>query len=346
MLNRPVAFAVTVGLLSACRSTPKPGSADPPAAAAESAEVAKLTAQANGNPLLAPWSGPYGGVPPWDQVKADKFPQTFELGLGLLQAEIDAIANNPDPPRFDNVIAALENAGRHENRAEVLFGVLTNNQNTADVQPIDREWSPKIAAAYDKITFNEKLFARISAVYAARETAGLTAERKRLLTRTYDQYVRAGAKLSPDQKKRLGEINQELAVAYSDFGNKVLADENTWVVLDTPADLAGLPDSLRAAYREAAKEKGSPDKWAVVNTRSSVDPFLSSSSRRDLREKVWKAFKSRGDNGNANDTNATIAKIVKLRAERAALLGFASHAHWRMDDTMAKDPQKARDLMM
>jgi peptidyl-dipeptidase Dcp len=191
-----------------------------------------------------------------------------------------------------------------------------------------------------------KAFARISTLYASRSTAGLTPERERLLTRTYEQYVRAGAKLSPDQKKRLGEINQELAVAFTDFSNKVLADENTWVVLDLPSDLAGLPDSLRAAYKAAADERKLDGKWAVVNTRSSVDPFLSASSRRDLRERVWKAFKSRGDNGDANDTNATIARIVKLRAERAALLGYASHAHWRMSDTMAKDPKAARDLMM
>jgi peptidyl-dipeptidase Dcp len=190
------------------------------------------------------------------------------------------------------------------------------------------------------------LFARISTVYAARETSGLTPEQKRLLERTYEQYVRAGAKLSAEQKKRLGDINQELAVAFTDFGNKVLADENSWVVLDKPEDLAGLPDSLRSNYQAAAKDKGLEGKWAVVNTRSSVDPFLAASSRRDLREKVWKAFKSRGDNGNANDTNATIAKIVKLRAERAALLGYASHAAWRMSDTMAKTPQNAMDLMM
>ena len=310
------------------------------------AEVAKLTARADGNPMLAAWSGPYGGVPPWDRVKAESFPAAFELGLSLLLAEVAAVAENPEPPTFSNVIAALEDAGRHEGRAETLFGVLTGNLNTEDVQSVDRLWSPKITAAYDKITFNEKLFARISVVYAERETAGLTPEQKRLLERTYEQYVRAGAKLSGDQKKRLGDINQELAVAFTDFGNKVLADENTWVVLDEAEDLAGLSDSLRATYQAAAKDKGLPGKWAVVNTRSSVDPFLAASSRRDLREKVWKAFKSRGDNRDANDTNATVARIVKLRAERAALLGYASHAHWRMSDTMAKNPKNARDLMM
>ena len=309
-------------------------------------EVRRLKEVADGKLPLSPWKGPHGGVPPWDQAKAADFPGAFETGIALLLAEVDVIALNPTPPDFANTIAALENAGRHQGRAETLFSVFTSNLNTPDVQAIDREWSPKIAAAYDKISFNEKLFARISALYAARDKAELTAEQKRLLERTYDQYVRAGAKLSADEKKRLGDINQELAVAFTDFGNKVLADENAWVVIDKKEDLKGLPDSLVASYAAAAKDKGLEGKWVVVNTRSSVDPFLTSSANRELREKVWKAFKNRGDNGGANDTNATIAKIVKLRAERAKLLGYKSHAHWRMADTMAIDPQKAKDLMM
>lgn len=310
------------------------------------AEVARLRALADKDPMLAEWTGPYGGVPPWDKVKAELFPKAFETGLALLLAEVEAIAQNPEPPSFDNTLGALEDAGRHENRAETLFSVLSGNLNTPDVQAIEREWSPKMAAAYDKITFNDKLFARIAAVHAAREKSGLSAEQKRLVERVYDNYVRAGAKLTDAQQKRMGEINQELAVLYTDFGNKVLADEDTWIVLEKKEDLAGLPDSLRQSYQAAAKDKGLDGKWAVVNTRSSVDPFLTSSARRDLREKVWKAFKNRGDNGDKNDTNATIAKIVKLRAERAALLGYASHAHWRMSDTMAKDPKKASELML
>lgn len=312
--------------------------------AAAKAEVARLREAAEKNATLAVWGGPHGGVPPWSGLKAEAFPAAFGAGLALMLAEVDVIATNPEPPTFDNTIAALEDAGRHQDRAETLFAVLTANLNTPDVQAVDRDWSPKIAEARDKIVFNGPLFARLAAVYEAR--ASLDAEKKRLAERTYDAFVRAGAKLDEAQKKRLGEINQELAVAFTDFGNKVLADENTWVVLEKKDELAGLPDSLKAAYAAAAKERGLEGKWVVTNTRSSVDPFLSSSSRRDLREKVWRAFKSRGDNGGANDTNATIAKIVKLRAERAKLLGYPSHAHWRMSDTMAKDPAKARELMM
>jgi peptidyl-dipeptidase Dcp len=310
------------------------------------AEVERLEAEANQNPLLAAWTGPYGGVPPWDKIDADAFPAAFTTGLALLAAEIDVIATNPEPPTFANTMVALQDAGRHQDRAETLFSVMTSSLNEADVQKVDREWSPKLAAAYDAITFNEKLFARLAAVHAARASAGLTAEQQRLVKLTHDRFVQAGAKLTAAQKARLGEINQELAVAFTDFSNKVLADENTWVVLDKPADLAGLTKSQRASYKAAAEERKLPGKHVVVNTRSSVDGFLTTSKRRDLREKVWKAFKNRGDNGNENDTNALISKIVALRTERAALVGYPTHAHWRMYNTMAVDPAKAEELMM
>lgn len=310
-------------------------------------EVARLQAIADQDPMLAAWTGPYGGVPPWDQVSPDKFPKAFETGLALMLAEVDVIAENPDAPTFDNTFVPLEDSGRAEGRAEVLWGVETNNLADDKVQAVDAEWSPKIAAAYDKVTFNDKLFARIKTIYDARDSANLTDEQKRVVELTYDRFVRAGSQLSADDKAKVGKINEELAAAFTDFGNKVLAEEDTWIVIDNEKDLAGLSDSTKAALKAAAEERKLGDgKWAVVNTRSSVDPFLTESANRDLREKVWKAFKMRGDNGNANDTHAVISKITKLRAERAKILGFPSHAAWRMSDTMAKDPQKAMDLMM
>ena len=311
-------------------------------------EVTRLRAEADRDPLLAPWPevGTYGDVVPWDKVQAERFGAGFTLGLRLLRAEIAAIAANPDTPNFENTIAALEDAGRHQARAEIMFGVMTSNLNTPQVQEVDREWSPRIAQAHDETVFNEKLFARIAAVYAQRDNSSWSAEQKRLIQRTYDDFVRAGAKLDAASKQRLGAINQSLATLFSEFSNKLLADEDTWIVLDKPEDLAGLSESLRSNYRAAAQEHKLADKWLVVNTRSSVDPFLTFSARRDLRERVWKAFKNRGDNGNANDTKATILQIVKQRAERARLLGYASHAHWRMVDTMAVDPEKARELML
>lgn len=326
-------------------SRPQPPPPPPPSAYDTArAEVTRLTEQASRDPLLAPWSGPYGGVPPWDKLDVAKFAAAFELGLKLMLAEVDVIAENPAPADATNTLIALEDAGRHEDRAETLFSIMTNNLSTPEVQALDKEWSPKIAAASDKITFNPKLFARVETLYNQR--ASLDPLLRRVVELRYERMVRAGAKLTADQKARVGKINEELAALFADFGAKVLADENSWVVLDKPADLAGLPDDFKKACRAAADERKLAGKCVVVNTRSSVDPFLAASSRRDLRERVWKAFKNRGDNANDNDTNATIVKIVKLRAERASLLGFASHAHWRMADTMAKEPARAKELMM
>jgi peptidyl-dipeptidase Dcp len=240
----------------------------------------------------------------------------------------------------------MQDAGRTLSRVNAMFNVMTSNLNTPEYQALNKEVAPKLAAARDRILLNERLFARVQAVHAARESSGLTAEQKRLVERTYDLYKRSGAQLDAAGKRELEGINQRLASLFAEFSEKVLADENTWVVLETQADLAGLPDSVVASAATAAAERGLDGKWAIVNTRSSVDPFLTFSPRRDLREKVWRSFVARGDNGNANDTNATIQKIVKLRAQRAKLLGYASHAHWRMADTMAKDPAKAQELMM
>jgi peptidyl-dipeptidase Dcp len=316
--------------------------------ACASAERETMTMQAapnaitSANPLLVEWTGPYGGVPPWDKVKPELFAEAFQTAINARAAEIGTIADQTTAPTFENTFVPLQNAGRVLSRVNALFGVMTNNMNTPAYQALDREWSPKLAAAFDEIVFNEKLFRRIEGVYQNR--ARLTPEQQRLVERTYQQYVRSGARLNAAQKAELGHINQQLAGLFSDFASKVLADENTWIVVENEADLAGLPASLKSSYRAAAEERKVKG-WAIVNTRSSVDPFLTFADNRALRERVWKAFKQRGDNQNANDTKATIAQIVKLRAERARLLGYESHAHWRMEDTMAKDPEQAETLM-
>ncbi len=346
MRRRDVTAALAAGLLSTACSTVA-GGARPGAAAPSNADIARLTAAADANPLLAVWTGAHGAPPPWDRAQASAFPAALELGVALRQAEVEAIVANPAAPTFDNTIGALQNAGRHLSRARVMFfGVLTENVSNPDIQAIERDWSPRLDAADDAISFNRALFARIDALYQARTAQALSAEQLRLLTRTRDAYIRAGAALAPAAQTRLGEINQRLSVLFTDFGAKVLADENTAIFIEREADLAGLPASLRGAYAAAAAERGRTGQWAVVNTRSSVDPFLTFSERRDLRERVWTAFKNRGDNEGANNTNAIIAELVRLRAERAHLLGFATHAHYRMADTMAVDPARAQDLMM
>jgi peptidyl-dipeptidase Dcp len=298
------------------------------------------------NPMLAKWSGPYGGVPPWDQVRPELFPDAYEAALAQHRAEIDAIAGNSEPPTFENTMAALDGAGEALDRVARLFAVMTDNMTTPVYQQIDREWQPRLAAHNDAIVFNQPLFARVEAVHAGLDQGALTPEQRRLATRTYESFVRGGARLDEEEKARLSAINQELAGLFSDFAAKVLADENTWTVLESRADLAGLTDATVEAARAAAEERGLSGRWVVVNTRSSVDPFLTFSTRRDLREQVWRKFKSRGDNGDENDTKAVIARIVRLRAERAQLLGYETHAHWRMDDTMAGDPEAARALML
>lgn len=298
------------------------------------------------NPLVAAWSGPYGGVPPWDYVRPEVFPEAFTIALAEERAEIDAIASSTEPPTFRNTIEAFDRSGRTRTRVNRLFAVATENITNPQYQALEREWEPKLAAASDAIFMNSRLFARIAAVYGSLPASQLALDQKRLTERMHDLFVRRGARLGEAEKAQLSTINQELASLYASFRQKVLADEDTWTVLDSEADLAGLPSALVDSAKAAAAERTLAGKWAIVNTRSSVDPFLTFSSRRDLRERVWRKFKSRGDNGDQNDTKATIARIVKLRADRARLLGFASHARWRMSDTMAKEPKAAQALMM
>lgn len=293
--------------------------------------------------LLQEWSGPFGGVPPWDRVTAPKLREAIVEGIALRRAEAEAIANNPDAPTFANTLVAMEKMGDPLGRALALFGVMISNIGSDDYQALNREVAPLLSAAGDEITFNTALFERVRAVNA--NPAGLSAEQRRLTERRYEAFVRSGAALDDAGKQRLGEINTQLASSFAEFSQKVVADENTWTVITDEARLAGLPESNKAAARDAARARNLQG-WAIINTRSSVDPFLTFADDRALREQVWRKFVSRGDNGDANDTKQTIATIVRLRAERARLLDYPSHAHWRMQDTMAGTPDRAMELMM
>jgi peptidyl-dipeptidase Dcp len=306
------------------------------------AQPATATAE---NPLLAPWAGPYGGVPPFDRIQVEHFGPALEAALVERRQEIAAIKANPEPPTFANTVEALERAGGTYVRVASVFYTYASSMKSDAFAAVERDWAPKLAAANDEVLLDGELFARLEAVYNSPERQRLSPEQARLLWRGYDNFVRLGAKLTPAQKERLSAINQELAGLYTEFAQKVLADENSWIVLDGADDLAGLPESFAASLQEAASERGLQGKWAVVNTRSVVDPFLTYSSRRDLREQVWKAFKGRGDNGNANDTNATIARIMPLRAEKAKLLGYPTYADWKLGNKMATNPQRAQALM-
>lgn len=297
------------------------------------------------NPLLRPWSGPHGGVPPFDQAKVEQFQPALEVAMAEELAEIEAIAANPEPPNFENTIAAMEKTGRTLDRVFTVYGVFSSTMSTPEFQAVEREMAPKVAAFGDRITQNERLFARIAAVYEAREKAGLTPEQQRLTWLQYTGFVRAGAQLGAEAKERMSAINQRLATLYTQFGQNVLADETDHMLLLGEKDLAGLPDSFRAGAAAAAEARGHAGQWAVLNTRSSMEPFLTYSDRRDLREKVWRTYYSRGDNGDAKDNNAIISEILALRAERAQLLGYETHAHWRLENSMAKTPARAMELL-
>lgn len=301
------------------------------------------------NPLLAKWEGPYGGVPPFDRVRVADFRPALEAAMAENLSEIDQIAKNPAAPTFENTIVQMERVGGTLDRVQTIYGVYGATMNSPEVQVVQREMAPRLSAFYDQITQNEALFKRIEAVYNAKNSAGKagsTAEGQRLTWLYYTNFVRAGARLGPDAKARLSQINQELAGLYTKFSQNILAEENgQFVALKGEADLAGLPQSLREAAAAAAASKKQTDAGVIMNTRSSVDPFLTYSDNRELREKVWRMFINRGDNGDEHDNNTTITQILQLRAERAKLLGFPTHAHWRLQNAMAKTPENAMKLM-
>ena len=302
---------------------------------------------ADPNPLAATWEGPYGGVPPFDRVQIALFKPALEAAMAEDLSEIDLIAKDTQAPTFENTIVALEKTGRTLDRVTTVYGVWGSTMNSPDFQSVQREMAPRLAAFNDQITQNESLFKRIETVYNSPQKARLTPEQQRLTWLYYTNFVRAGARLDSKAKARLSEINQKLAGLYTRFSQNVLFEEdNQFLLLKTEADLAGLPPSLRDSAAAAAVAKKMADvAGVIVNTRSSIDPFLTYSERRDLREQAWRMFVNRGDNGGEHDNNAIVSEILQLRAERARLLGYPTHAHWRLENAMAKTPERAMQLM-
>jgi len=299
------------------------------------------------HPLLAEWAGPYGGVPPFDAVKVADFAEGLEAAMSDALRNIERVANDETPPTFDNTVATLERASRQLDRAIAVYGVWSSTMRSADFQAVEMVVEPKLAAFQDTITQNAKLFARVESVYRSMKTASLTPEQERLTWVVWNNFARAGATLGTAAKGRVAAINQELATHFTRFSQNLLADEEQYVIFLTREDeLAGLPSSVRNACAAAAEHLKHPGEWAVTNTRSSMEPFLTYASRRDLREKVWRTYYSRGDNSDAHDNNALITRILALRAERAKLLGHETHAHWRLVDSMAKTPEEAMRLML
>jgi len=296
------------------------------------------------NPLLATRTGAFE-LPPFAAIEPGHFRPAFDRALAAHRAEIDVIAANPAAPSFDNTIAALEKSGRELESVANVFFVLAGADTSDEIEAIERDVSPMLARHNNALYLNRTLYARIAALYAKRETLDLNAEQARVLERYHTRFVRAGAALEKPAQERLAAINERLASLGTQFGQNVLADEKSFVMLLEEGDLAGLPDFARAAARAAAEERGQAGKYAITLARSSIETFLQFSSRRDLREKAFQAWIRRGENGGATDNRAPIAEMVALRAERARLLGFASFADYRLDDQMAKTPAAARRLL-
>ena len=303
--------------------------------------------QMESNPLLEDWSGNFGGLPPFSKVKVEYFIPAFNLAMGLYESEIQSIAGNQAAPDFDNTIEALEKAGEKFSHIRAIYSVWSSNMNSPEFEKTEAEMEPRLAAFQDKIFQNQDLFQRIEALYQSDAAKSLKPDQKRLLEKRYRQFVMAGAKLDESGRGRVSEINQQLAARYTKFSQNLLADENQkFLEINKENDLAGLPKNLKDAAARAAESRGLKGAWVINNTRSSLEPFLEFAENREQREKAWRMFVNRGDNADASDNNALISEILQLRAERAQLLGYKTHAHWRLQNTMAKTPEKAMELMM
>ncbi len=308
-------------------------------------EKQEMTENNFDNPLLKEWEGPYGGVPAFDQMNLEDLKPAMIKGMELHLAEIDQIANQEETPTFENTIEAMEAAGKPIERAFNYYGIWSSNMSSPEFREIQQELSPKFSEYRSKITQNEKLFQRIKALYDESQVHPLEADQQRVLELTYKQFEMNGANLDAEKKKRYAEINKELSELYTQFSNNVLHDEENYVTFISKDQLGGLPEDFIKSAANIAAEKGKPEMYAIVNTRSSMDPFLTYSTERELRKKVWTNYYSRGDNNDEYDNKEIIAKILKLRRERVALMGYANYAEWRLQDRMAKTPENALNLM-
>jgi peptidyl-dipeptidase Dcp len=297
------------------------------------------------NIMLAEWQGPFGGVPAFDKMDLADVKPALEKGMETTLAEMDAITNNPDAPTFENTIVAMERSGKELDRVFTYYGILSSNMSTPEFRAIRTEMAPKISEYRSKILQNKSLFERIKAVYNASQATPLEADQQRVVDLIYNQFAMNGAELEEESADRYAAINKELSALYTQFSNNVLADEEGYVTYLTEDQLSGLSEGFVKAASQKAAELGAEGKYAIVNTRSVVEPFLTFSDERTLREQVWSNYKSRGDNGDEKDNKQIITQILQLRDERVALLGFDNYATWRLQDRMAKTPENAFKLM-
>ncbi len=311
-----------------------------------SAPLLIVDAQTIPNAFLNNWSGQYGGVPAFADYKLNDLKPAIEMAIQEKLSEINKIANNPKPATFDNTIVAMEKAGKKLSQIRAVFDIYGSNLSTPEFAPIESEMTPKFSEIANKVYQNEKLFARIATVYNAPSKSKLTAEQQRLVWYYYSNFVREGAKADAKSKARIAQINQELASLFTKFSQNLLLEEEQSMGFTELNEMSGLPADLINAYQAKSKELGRSDLGTVSNTRSSVEPFLTYSSFRPMRQMVWEMFVNRGESGHGFDTSDVLVQILKLRAEKAKLLGFKTFADWSLSNTMAQKPEKTLELMM
>lgn len=298
------------------------------------------------NVLLQEWTGPFEGVPAFHKMSVADVKEAVEKGMELNLTEIDAIANNTEAPTFENTIVAMESAGKDLNRVFTYYGIMGSNVSSPEFRAVQAELAPKLSEFNSKITQNEKLFKRVKAVYEASQQNPLEPQAQRVVDLTYKGFEMNGANLDTEKKKRYAAINKELSTLYTNFANNVLHDEENYITYLTKAQLGGLSDGFIKSAAKVATDNGEDGKYAITNTRSSMDPFLKYSTERELRKQVWTNYYARGDNGDKYDNNKIIAEILKLRKERVGLMGYDNYAQWRLQDRMAKTPENAMNLML
>ncbi|GJL94156.1 MAG: peptidase M3 [Hyphococcus sp.] len=346
-----VSSLALVAALSACSQETTTSEAETEKMTAEAsvdlfADIAPADASTDaGDKLLSPYDGPYSGVPHFDEMEVAGVKPALEAAMARNLAEIDAIADYEEAPTFANTIVPLEKTGDDIGRVFTYWGIFSSNMSSPEFRAVQSEMAPKLSEFFSKITQNEKLFERVKAVYEGEEYKSLRPDQQRVVWLTYDGFASNGATLEGEAKERYAAINQRLAELHTSFANNVLADEEGYVTYISEDQLSGLPESFVRAAAAAAEERERAGEYAITNTRSSMDPFLTYSDERDLRKTVWETYYSRGDNGDEHDNNAIIAEILQLRDERVALLGYDNYAEWRLQNRMAKTPERALELM-
>jgi peptidyl-dipeptidase Dcp len=297
------------------------------------------------NPLLKPWEGAYQGTPAFDKMEVADVKPAMLKAMELSLEEIETIATNPNAPTFKNTIEEMERSGATLDRAFAYYGIFSSNLSSPEFREVQSELAPLFSEFQSKITQNEPLFQRIKTIYEASKNHSLPADQQRVVELTYQSFAMSGAELDKTNKARYAEINKELSTLYTQFSNNVLHDEENYVTYLNESQLDGLSEGFIKSAARIAESKGRAGEYAITNTRSSMDPFLTYSTRRELRKRVWENYYSRADNNDEYDNKEIIAQILKLRRERVALLGYSNFAEWRLQNRMAKNPENAMALM-